>query len=115
MLQLSLEKTLRYKVSLEAKKLVSVLASSTLVTGTKKKTVETIKAIETTKAVETAGADKDDKKSKSKYPKNLVRVLCIQYPITFRKKSVPVLALFDLGSKINVIHPTLARKLGLSI
>ena len=44
---------------------------------------------------------------------NFAQVLCIQYPINFRQKYV--LALFDLGSKINAIHPTFAKELGLVI
>ena len=68
-------------------------------------------AVETT---ETAEKGKDGKKSKGEYP-NLTRVPCIRYPITFRKKSVPVSALLDSGSEVNAIHPTFARELGLSI
>lgn len=59
------------------------------------------KAIE---VVEIAGASKNGKQNEGKYPENLVQILCIRYPITFWKKSVPVLALFDSGSKVNVIH-----------
>ena len=66
-------------------------------------------------AVEIAGAGKDGKKNESKYLKNLVWVPCIQYPITFWKKSVPMLVLLDLGSKVNAIYPTFAKELGLSI
>ena len=50
------------------KKLVSVLATSTLVTGTRKEAVDIIG---------TAQASKDGKKSKSKYLENLAQVLCI--------------------------------------
>ena len=90
------------------KKLVSVLATSTPVTGTRKEVVE---------AAESVGiirVGKDNKESKGEYP-NLAQVLCIQYPITFWKKSVFISVLFDSGSEVNAIHPTLARKLGLPI
>ena len=44
---------------------------------------------------------------------NYARVPYIRYPINFKKKSV--MALFDLGSKINVIFPTFAKEGGLLI
>ena len=88
---------------------MSVSATFMPVIGTRAETVKT------TKAVETTGAGKDKEEIKSKYPENLTQTPCIQYPITFRKKSVPVSALFDSGSKINAIHPTFARELGLPI
>ena len=81
-------------------------------TGTRGEAVETTETIE---AIETARAGKDGNESKSEYPENLTQVLCIWYSITFRKKSLPVLALIDSGNKINVIYPTYVRKLGLSI
>ena len=90
------------------KKLVSVLATFTPVTGTRKE------AVEAAESVGTVEVGKDDEKSKGEYP-NLARVPCIRYPITFWKKSVSMLALFDSGSEVNAIHPTLARKLGLPI
>ena len=65
-------------------------------------------------AVEAAEGDKDGEESESEYP-NLAQVPCIQYPITFQKKSVSVLALLDSGSEVNAIHLTLAWELGLSI
>ena len=105
----------------EAKKLVSVSATSTPVTDTQEETVETVKAVETAevvetaKAVETAGTDKDGKESEGKYLENIILVPCIRYPITFRKKSVPVSVLFDSDSGINAINPTFARELGLPI
>ena len=89
-------------------KLVSVLATSTPMTETKEEEVE---AAESVRTVEVG---KDNKKSEGEYP-NLARVPCIRYPITFRKKSVSMSALLDSGSKVNAIHPTLARKLGLPI
>ena len=46
-------------------------------------TVTREETIETAKAVETAGTGNDGEKSKSEYPKNLARVPCIQYSITF--------------------------------
>ena len=78
------------------KKLVSVSTISPSVTETKEEAVETAE-----------GVGKNSEESKDEYPKNLVQVLYIQYPITFWKKFVPVLPLFNLGSKVNVIHPTL--------
>ena len=89
-----------------------------LVTGTRKKAVKTTKTAktsETAKAVEIAGAGKDGKESKGEYLKNLTQISCIRYPITFQKKSMPVLARLDLGSKVNAIHPTFAKGLGLFI
>ena len=44
---------------------------------------------------------------------NLARVLCICYPIHFRKKSVSIL--FDWGNEFNAIHLTFAKELGLPI
>ena len=86
---------------IEVKKLVSVLATSTPVTGTREE------AVEAAEFVETIRIGKDDEESKGEYP-NLARVPCIRYPITFRKKSVFMLVLLDSGSKVNAIHPTLA-------
>ena len=83
-----------------------VLTISTLVTRTRDEAVEII---------ETTGADKDGKKSEVDFSENLAQVPYIRYPITFRKKSVPVLALFDLGSKVNTIYLTFAQELGLPI
>ena len=89
------------------KKLVSVSTTSTPVTGTGEEAVESAESVENGEAVETAEFDKDGKESKGAYP-NLAQVLCIWYPITFRKKFVSVLALLDSGSKVNAIHPILA-------
>ena len=86
----------------EVKKLVSVSATSTPVTGTRERAVETVRV------------DKNDKKSKSEYP-NLAQIPCIRYFITFWKKSVSMSALVDSSSEVNAIHPTLARELGLPI
>ena len=54
--------------------------------------------------------------------KELERVTCIRYPIAFpgsvtQDGSVlgPVLALFNLGSEVNVMHPAFAEKLGLVV
>ena len=96
------------------KKLVSVLATSTPVTGTREEAVEAAESIETVKAVETAKVGKDDEESKEEYP-NLIRVPCIRYPITFRKKSVSMSALLDSSSEVNAIHPFFAQKLRISI
>ena len=113
MLQLSPEGILYHQAFPETKKLVSVSATSTPVTRTREKTVETAKAMETAKAIKTAGTGKDGKKSESEYPENLARVLCIRYPINFGKKSV--LAFLDLGSEVNAVYPTFAKELGLPI
>ena len=83
------------------------MAIFTLVTATRKKAAETIKS---------ARAGKDGKDDKGgKYSRNLVRVPYIRYSITFQRKSVSILALFDLGSKVNAIHPTFVQELKLSI
>ena len=84
------------------KKLVSVLATSTPVTETREEEVGTVEA------------GKDGEESEGEY-RNLTRVPCIRYPVTFRKKSVSMSALLDSGSEVNAIHPTLARELGLPI
>ena len=81
-------------------------------TKIKKEAVETTEIME---AVETAGAGKNGKKSEGEYLKNLVQVPCIWYYIIFWKKSVHVSALFDSDSKINTIHPTFVKELGLLI
>ena len=86
---------------------MSVSATSTPVTETREETVETAEAVE---AAETG---KDGGKSKGEYPDNLVRVLCIRYPINFGKQSV--LALFDSSSEVNAAHPAFAKELGLPV
>ena len=58
------------------KNLVSVLATSTPVTGTREEVVEAAKSIGTVETVETAEIGKDDKESKGEYP-NLAQVPCI--------------------------------------
>ena len=100
--------------ALEAKKLVLVSAISTPVTETREEADETAKAVETAEDVESIEVSKGGTESEGEYP-SLARVLCIRYPITFRKKSVSMSALFDSGSEVNAIHPTLARELGLPI
>lgn len=70
------------------------------------------KAKEEAKPVETAGAGKDGEESESV---NFVQVLYIRYLITFGKKSMPVLTLFDSGNEVNTIYLTYARELGLPI
>ena len=89
------------------KKLVSVLATFTLVTGTREK------AFETTKVVESTGVNKDGEESKGKDPENFAQVPCDYFCINFGKKSI--LALLDSGSKVNALHPTFAKELGLLI
>ena len=88
------------------KKLVSVSAISTSVTGTREEEVGTAKAIET------AEASKDSEKGESEY-RNLARVPCIRYPINFKRQ--PMSALLDSGSEVNAVHPAFAKELGLSI
>ena len=66
-----------------------------------------VETAETAKAIKTARAGKNGKDSKGgEYPKNFVQILCIQYPITFQKKSG--LIFLDLGSEVNTIYPTFA-------
>ena len=117
MLLLPLEEVLLKQVSPKPKKgdkkLVSVLATSTPLTETREEAVETVETGKTAEVVETTGAGKDGKQSKGKYSKNLAQVLCIQYLIIFRKKSV--LALLDSNSEVNAIHPTFTQELRLSI
>ena len=88
-------------MSPEAKKLLSVLATSMSVTKTREETVGTAEA------VESAEIGKDGAESKDEYP-NLAQVLCIRYLITFRKKSVSMSALLDSGSEVNAIYLALA-------
>ena len=98
-----------------------VSATSTPVTRTREKKVKTAEAIETAEAVETAKAvmtariGKDGKESKDEYLENLTWVSNMRYPIIFQNKSIPVSALFNLGSTVNAILPTFARELGLVI
>ena len=101
-------------MSPEVKKLVSVLATSTPVIETRAETVEATQPIKTAEAIGTAKVNEDGDENEGEYP-NLTRIPCIRYPITFRKKSVPLLALFNSGSEVNAIYPTFARELGLSI
>ena len=92
----------------EVKKLVLISATSTPVTETREE------AIEVVETVETAKVGKDGEESNDEYL-NLIQVLCIRYSITFWKKSVSVSVLFNSGSEVNAIHPTLARELELFI
>ena len=87
---------------------MSVSAIFTLMTETREEAVEITKAIETTKD------DKNGEKSKGEYS-NLIRVPCIWYPITFRKKSESISALFNSNNEVNAIYPTLAWELELPI
>ena len=91
----------------EAKKLVSVSANSILVTVTKNEAVKTVETIG-------AGENGEDDKG-GKYLRNLARVPYNWYSITFWRKSVPVLALFNSSSEVNAIHPTFAQELRLPI
>ena len=45
----------------------------------------------------------------------LAQVPCIQYLVTFWKKSMTVSALLDLNSKVNAIYPTFVKELRFSI
>ena len=74
---------------------MSILTTSTPATEIRKAVVETIGAV-----------DKDGQKNEGDYWENLAQVPCIWYFITFRKKSVPMLALSDLSNEINAIHLT---------
>ena len=49
--------------------------------------------------------------------KELKRVICIQYSITFQGGLTqdPVLTFFDLGSEVNAMHPDFANKLDLIV
>ena len=93
---------------------MSVLATFTPVTETREEKDKTAEAVETNEAVKSTEVGKGGVESKGEYL-SLARVPCIRYPITFRKKSVSMLALLDSGSEVNAIHPTLVQKLGLSI
>ena len=64
------------KEETRVKKLVSVLAISTPVTGTREEAVEVAESIEITKTVKTAEVGKDGEDSKGEYP-NLAQVPCI--------------------------------------
>ena len=84
-------------------------------TGTRKKAIGTIKIAEIIEDIKIAGIGKDSKENKGgeNLRSNLAQVLCIQYLINLRKKSVSTL--FDSGSKINAVYPTFAKELGLLI
>ena len=85
----------------KVKKLVTVLATSMLVTVARKKAVGENPGIAVEEAVdENPGS-------------NLARVFYIRYHINFRKKSM--LALFDSDSEVNTIYLTFAKELGLPI
>ena len=45
----------------------------------------------------------------------LDRVLCIHYPVQFKKDTTKVRALIDLESEVNAMAPTYAKKLGLRV
>ena len=73
----------------QAKKLVSVLATSLSITGAIKKALKV---------------------------KLLNKVLCRCYPVQFRKeKNKDVLALLDFRSEVNAMTPTYAVHLGLKV
>ena len=44
--------------------------------------------------------------------KALKRVLCIHYPVQFKKNTAEVRALIDSGSEINAMAPAYVKKLG---
>ena len=68
------------------------------------------------KMVETARAGKDGEESKGyEYLKDFLQVPCIRYFITFWKKFMLVLVLFDSNSKVNAIYPVFGQELGLLI
>ena len=71
----------------QAKKLVSVLATSALVTAANKEAQEVI----------------------------LGRVPCIHYPVQFRKDKEVIKALINSGSKVNAITLAYAKQLGLQV
>ena len=79
--------TLHWQVPrvIQAEKLVSVLATSALVTGANKEAQEVI----------------------------LDRVLCIYYPVQFRKDKEVIRTLINSRSKINTMTPAYAKQLGL--
>ena len=73
---------------IKVKKLVPVLATSTLVTEASKKAQKMI----------------------------LDQMPCISYPVQFRKnKRATIWALIDSGSKVNVMTPGYAKQLGLHV
>ena len=45
----------------------------------------------------------------------LKHVLCIHYPVQFKKNKTQVQVLVDSGSEVNAIHLSFAKQLGLSI
>ena len=67
-----------------------VLATSMPVTRTREKAIETGEIVEIAKAVKTARDGKNGEESKEgENPRsNLEQILCIQYLINFKKKSV---------------------------
>ena len=88
-------------------KLVLVLATSMPMTAAKEDVVENVKDgrnLETT-----TGSIEDGKNSKT----NLAQVPYIRYHNIVWKKSV--LALYDLGNKVNTLYLAFAKELGLSI
>lgn len=80
--------------------------TSTLVTATREKVIETAEIADITKIVKTTKTSKiDEDDERSEYLKiNFAQVLYIQYLITFWKKSV--LTLLDLSNEVNTIYPT---------
>ena len=81
------------------------------VTIARKKVVKTIKTAKTAKTVGVAETDKDDKDGEYLKP-NLAQVPCIWCLIIFQMGSI--LTLFDLTNKVNTIHLTFTKELGLS-
>ena len=69
----------------------------------------TVSATSTSVTIAREKAVEDGKNPRS----NFAQVVYICYPINFRKKFI--LALLDLGSKINAVYPIFTKKLGLSI
>ena len=45
----------------------------------------------------------------------LCQVLCIHYPVQFRKDKATIKALIDLGNEVNAMTPVYAKQLGLRV
>ncbi len=50
-----------------------------------------------------------------KTEEELERVLCIRYPVTFKKDQIEIEALLDSGSEVKAMSQAFAQQLGLKI
>ena len=76
-------------------------------------TVARKKALRNTETSESSENGENSRNENENSGSNFAKISYIQYLIIFQKQSI--LVLFDFKSEVNVIHPILTKKLGLSV